>query len=462
MRNISYTVIILMLNVIFTHSIKGQGLELRGNINTSSLVSTEERVPFWLWANQLGQIPHTDDFIQSGEINVIPKYIFRNGNKIFAGAHLYGYTGSSEELDFSELYAGVKLGKISGWAGFRADSLLQSGLSSSNGNLLNSRNARPYPRISAGTDGFIRVGKGHFYIASRWEEGFLPDERIIDKPRLHHKNLFLQWGRAEKFQFTFGIGHYAFWGGVSAESGPQPVSFSDYIRTIFAIKGGERATYSDQINAAGNSLGQYFFIFRKNWENVEAEARIIHPFEDKAGMLMCNTPDNLYSLYFTFRGKMLVQHVLMEFIYTENQGHNDRFDGVSLYFNHNFYNSGFTYFGRVIGVPFFSPVITNEDGIVTIIANDRIKAFHFGSDGNLAGNLKWKLLLSYSLNYGTYLSEYDNVRKQFSGLAGFEYTLPKIPVFLRTSIALDQGVNLNYGEERFDGGVRLTIGGYLN
>jgi hypothetical protein len=464
------TSILLFLNIvfiIFPLFIKGQALLINGELNSSSNVNRNGNIPFWLFVNQLGTIQQKGKFIQSGELLINMQYQFKNGNFMFIKSRLNGSKGISNYFAATELYGGFKLGKFLVHAGSYADSIQLSGLFSSNGNLLNSRNARPYPSISLNTNGFIRIGKRNFCVAGKWEEGVLLGNRIIDKPWLHHKNLFLRWDKPGRLQFTFGIDHYAFWGGTSVLSGSQPAGFSDYLRAVLAMKGGENATLSDQANVAGNSLGQYFFMFKKSWEKIDGEFRITHPFEDKSGMVLFNGLDNLYGVFLTFKEPGLLKHALIEFMYTKNQSGDDKrtpegayihTNGHDSYLNHGFYRSGFTNYGRVMGSPFFSPLKYNEEGISEGVLNNRIMAFHFGFDGAVSTAITWKTLLSYSENYGTYSKPFDQVRKQFSGLIELGYQSPEIPFYVITDFAFDRGTNLNEGINRINSGVRIKLG----
>jgi len=54
-------------------------------------------------------------------------------------------------------------------------------------------------------------------MAGLYEDGVLNDRRAVRKAKLHHKNLFLQYGNPQKLQFTFGIDHFVFWGGYTPD-----------------------------------------------------------------------------------------------------------------------------------------------------------------------------------------------------------------------------------------------------
>ena len=457
---------VLIISLLLVVPSLAQSFEYAGRLTSDSYLNFNNHTPFWLWANNLGQVPGDAPFIQSGELLLNGACLFNEGKSVYAGARLFG-KNKGQSFTATELFGGFSIKKVFIQVGSYADSLIQNGLSSSNGNLLNSRNARPYPRITVGTNDFIKTGIGNLKIFGRWEEGVLLDERIIDKPRIHHKNLFLRWGKTEKTTFTFGIDHYAFWGGESEVSGKQPTSFSEYLRTILALKGGAGATSSDQENVAGNSLGQYFFIFRKNYSHITAEFRVVHPFEDKSGMVMFNGRDNLYSIYITQKEGFGLKHILGEFVYTKNQSGDDKRtpDGVYIhtnghdnYLNHGFYHSGFTYFGKVMGSPLFYPVVFNDEGISTGISNNRLMAFHVGLDGNINAALQWKLLLTQSFNFGTYAKEFDPARKQFSGLAQMSFSPEGKHFFGSIKLGIDKGENLQNGRFKWNAGAALELG----
>jgi len=79
-------------------------------------------------------------------------------------------------------------------AGAQSDPIIYSGLSSTNGNMYRSRNARPVPGLSLSTNGYIP-----FLFAKKWfswrflyEEGILKDNQFVTNAHLHHKNLHVQ------------------------------------------------------------------------------------------------------------------------------------------------------------------------------------------------------------------------------------------------------------------------------
>ncbi len=465
MRPFSAIISVLVLLFIFNTSYS-QTKKSTTTFSTSSLFYSESQAPFWLISNQLDRVPNSEKYFQLLDISHfnIPAST-KNSISFLYGTQITGYLGKkTNDLFFTQLYAGLQHNMFVVKVGAWTDSLVMAGLSSSNGNLLNSQNARPYPKIGLSTNGFIKIGKKLFYISAALDETILKDERIIRNARLHHKKLFLRFGRIEKLQFTWGVEHYAFWGGSTLEGDNLPRGFSDYIRTFFSLHGDESYSQGDQINVVGNHLGQYQFILSKQYKTVNAEFRMSHPFEDFSGMGFINLRDNLYSLYLNLTENTLLTHLVVEYLYSMSQSGDDIRDGnyghkkgTDNYFNHGTYRSGFTYEGRMMGSPFFNPVILNTANIPLGIGNNRIKAIHLGGSGNLVESIGWKLLGSYSQNFGTYGNPYEPFRKQFSGLAEFVYSAKKIPFNMALSLAYDKGSNLNSGTTTSVVGFKIQI-----
>ena len=157
------------------------------------------------------------------------------------------------------------------------------------------------------------------------------------------------------------------------------------------------------------------------------------PYEDGSGMAgVQNFPDGVWSLYFgrNDRNKW-VSDVIYEFIYTKDQS--GEFDsrpatdeekakqdpnslsygtvymggGDNYYASHGTYRSGWFAYGRMIGLPLLS------------VRNTRIMGHHFGVQGMIAKLFPYRLLCTYTENYGTYTYRQDPPLRQISlGLDG--------------------------------------------
>ena len=104
-------------------------------------------------------------------------------------------------------------------AGAESDPVTYGGLSSTNGNIDNSGNAK----ASSGPLWYLLRDIFHSCSQKKWfsfrfqyEEGFLGlDKQAITNAHLHHKNLYLRNRLSPTLVLTVGVEHYVFWGGNS-------------------------------------------------------------------------------------------------------------------------------------------------------------------------------------------------------------------------------------------------------
>ncbi|MBN2805906.1 MAG: hypothetical protein JXR22_04550 [Prolixibacteraceae bacterium] len=417
-------------------------------ISAESLHSNAEHLPFWLTANQ--QAIYTTSHHTQQLLLIDGSYRFKNvfhsPLSIETGALLTGSRTNSIDLNAYELYAKMFLW---GWkleGGWFAEPDFFGGLSSTNGNLDRSNNARPYPRIRFGTDDFIPFlfWKDWFSFKAEYDEGWLNDQRYVTGTRLHHKSLYGRVSFPNQSVFTIGLNHYVMWGGVSPGLGPLPDEFQDYLIYITGSTGNDRFPVTDQFNVAGNQFGSYHLQYDLPLGNATLSFFINHLFEDHSGMELKNISDNLYGLYADFGKAHLIEAVMYEFMYTKHQGgdkHVQGSTGLDNYYNHGVYQSGYSYQGMMMVSPLFNPV-NMVDGMIRGITNNRIVMHHLGWKGQLLPVLSWEGKLTFSQNFGTYSKPFDPQRNQFSGLLGLHYSSVKFPLDLSISLATDQGQHL--------------------
>ena len=190
-------------------------------------------------------------------------------------------------------------------------------------------------------------------------------------------------------------------------------------------------------------------------------------FNDKDGLKL-QTPDGLTGLSIDFptENQQLVTGFVWEYLYTKNQSgpippanNRDGAGGKDNYYNNYLYRTGWTYEGRTIGNPLFLNAYNPQLDVVTNyqrnqdnrfgIANNRIVAHHIGIEGRFSDLVAYRLLGTWSRNYGNYYDGnlfeeqgiktdfYDNP-EQWSFLAEFRYR-PFDPLEINASIATDMG-----------------------
>lgn len=421
------------------------------SISTTVLGGTGDNLPFWFTSNQLGKYSRTGNF-QSLVEGIIKGETTFNDNKLTLD---YGtdvvFLASEDETEprIIEAYAGLS-GKLAVLkAGAFADEEVFGGLSSTNGEILRSLNYQPYPKIRLSTNGFIPFPllKNFLQFSAEFDEGILNDDRVIEDAHIHHKSLMLRLLTSKTTSLTVGMNHFVLWGGHSDQYGDLPDGLSDYWRYVTANEGTSNFLETDQKNVAGSQLGSHSFSFVKGFDNFVFEVRVNHPFEDGSGKRYENYKDNLYTIYFSKnKSGTLLDEFLIEYLYSKHQSGDrheltgpDIMHGNDNYFYNGVYRSGFTYEGFCMGTPFFTPYLDDEKGIITRFANNRVEAWHTGMKGFFSDQIEWKLLLSYSENFGTYAHPYDPVKYQVCSLYELSWKSSKNPMTISALLAVDSG-----------------------
>jgi hypothetical protein len=447
--------IFLFLSVMGHGQYSGQN-----SVSVESLYSTGNDLPFWFSHNQSGRYdtPSETNQLLSLQGNHRINNLFHSPLSIKAGFDFTGTWSNRFNFHFNELYTGSMLWNFKLEAGWFRDEENFSGLSSSNGHIDRSLNARPYPKIRFGTDEFIPFFffKDWFSYKAEYDEGWLGDEQYVKDAHLHHKLLYLKFRLKENTYFTGGLSHYVMWGGISPQFGKLPDDFKSYLLYITGKAGNSAFPETDQQNVAGNQFGSYYMrleLFKKNYNLTFYYS---HPFEDHSGMEMDNWIDNLLGVYIDFKKRAVVDKILYEFMYTINQsGPVNQYRvmrGRDDYFNHGIYSSGYTYKGYVMASPLFSPVRL-KDGISMGIENNRIAMHHIGLEGSFSENIRWEGRFTYSYNLGTYSVPYAHPKDQFSSIVTVDYYSQKFPVNVSLSLAADVG---KLYENRFGAMIKLS------
>lgn len=301
----------------------------------------------------------------------------------------------------------------------------------SSGDLLLSTNARPIPEINIYTPRFMAVpltggwlhAGGYFAMGRSFDTEYLraaiaADRHYVQDVLWHRKALYLRVKDPRPqplpLSFTLGIRHVAQWGGTSTlpKMGRQPQSLKDFARIVLGQAGGSDATVSDQINVLGNHYGTYDFRLDYVGAHFAVGAYYQHFWEDRSGIEWYNGLDGLAGLRIDLHTFPYVNRLVVEHLSTMNQSgpfHFIQYDhrkypgyggGADNYYNNGEYTTGASYFGRAIGSPLLISPTYNADGAPGFRHN-RIRAWHFGAEGGIAGPWTWRTRLSTIRSFGT-------------------------------------------------------------
>eukprot|EP01029_Cantina_marsupialis_P011627 TRINITY_DN258_c1_g1_i4.p1 TRINITY_DN258_c1_g1~~TRINITY_DN258_c1_g1_i4.p1 ORF type:complete len:472 (+),score=0.72 TRINITY_DN258_c1_g1_i4:426-1841(+) len=450
----SKKIILLSLIVLMGLHIKAQK-KINYEVGTAAYLSSESNLPFWSVTNKNGEVPDMNAVVT--DISFFNQFNKKSSEQLDyeLGFSASGALADESELIISQAYARFSWKKVLLSIGSRYEDTQFDGLSATNGNLYLSNNARAIPRISIGSQDFWNLPFCNNWLAVKgmYSEGIMLDDRYVDNTRVHYKNAYLKIGGDRKFNLIVGFQHYAQWGGTSfnPEIGKITTDMENYLRMLVGKGGSEGQLSGEQRNALGNHLGGWDYHITYKAEKIDWELYRQTLFEDKSGTYF-HRPDGVTGLHARFHGEnQWISSILYEHFYTRFQsgstpggvpkpdGTGD-YTGMDNYFNNYVYRSGWTYHGRTIGLPLFTPKQEDKNGHTLGVMNNRIVAHHLGVKGYLFNKVPYRTYLTFSQNWGLYADKFEGgMKEQFSGM--FEVHLPKhtLPFEMSFAITMDKG-----------------------
>ena len=468
-------------------------------------LSSSGSLPFWATAGQYGLMPEA-----SGTLALVQARTAFNEADTFQwrwGVSLAACTynddldpGSSpwhpmvDELYFSARWKALTLdlGQKRRPLDFMASDPSLGSLSVTGGHIMEGGNARAMPGYLITLDPVaVPLTNRHLWLYGAFGDFVTQDLRFVAGALVHRTQVGLRGDIGDRLRLHFLLDHYAMWGGTHPEHASMPVNLENYLRVLFGRPAGAAGAMTDQLNVIGDQRGGELLkaeYFGDGW-TLAAQHDI--PYDDGSGMGLQNFPDGVNTLAFSWKDKdRWVSDIVYEYHYTMYQSgpinreqNPDLFpDGKTTggdnYFNNGEYRSGWTHFGRPVGEPLFFPVGTRDGSwspalVTKGVENNRLKAHHLGLSGKLFRSWPYRLMLTWSRNYGTYWTAYKgesawakpwgSVRETplhqcsacFNGLTG--------PLFGLPGLTGTYGVSADWGEvlPRSFGamlGLRYTIG----
>ncbi len=446
-----FATLLILATILFFAGIKNgvhaQPRTLSLQATTTLLGSTESSLPFWFHANRDGSAdPAGTNWINELGFNA---GLYDDGVlSVDAGGHLVGRLSVDNALHFSRLFLKAEAGGYRLSAGRFTQPVGLNNHALSSGAMMVSRNAVPVPGISISTPDFLNVPLtgGVLQYKGMFAHRRFTGERYVEAPYLHQKYLYLRLNLG-RFSGTGGIVHNAVWGGLHPDYGQLPKSFSDYLRVVLSRGAGEDSNVprGEVTNVIGNSIAAYEFAAAYDFGNWSASATRLFYLEDGVSRRFRSPWDGVWGFNFTHGDPgRLIGALTYEHINTKQQdARNFQAIGRANYYNHGIYRSGWASYGRTIGTPLFT--YNPETGRIT---NNMIVAHHTGMAGHLSPDLSYKLLATYSRNYGVNgriispeeLDLQQRRADQYSFYLAFLHRLPGTDHFsLSFALAADRG-----------------------
>lgn len=340
----------------------------------------------------------------------------------------------------------------------------------SSGGLVFSGNARPVPQIRVGIpeyrylkpDGLVAI-KGHLaygaFTDDGWQKGFVGNRNKYTEHVLYHsKALFIKLGNEKRFPWVLegGIEMAAQFGGNSFQWKDGELKkinmsnrFCDFFKVLIPSSGDSTTPVGEQTNIYGNHLGSWHLSLSYRRDAWKLRAYYEHYFEDHSMMFwQYGWKDCLAGVEMTFPKNRWIGEMVYEYLGTKDQtgpiNHDatewfpDQVSAGDNYYNHGIY-TGWQHWGMAIGNPLLPSPIYNPDGDITFKGN-RIKAHHWGISGHPSEETEYRVLVSYTRNWGTYDNPFVEIKKNVSMLFEVSYS-PRRPGgwTLKGSWAFDRG-----------------------
>ncbi len=434
----------------------GYSQEANFEFGLHSVIS--KNTPFWIQSNEFGRI-------DGKGINTIGEFksnvSYEINSLISIGSELNLVSRISDKSTFFAPLANASItaGKfqlIGGRFHFGRNQQLEE---LSTGSLTMSQNAVPIPRLLLKSDYIsFPFTNDILRIKGTFAHGVVDGKRAVTKPYLHESSLY---GKLQfpKFYVYLGLQRYAFWGGHSNNPtyGKLPNSLDDFFRIIFSKEGGSNAPALDQDYKLGDQFGNYDGGISWNTSKYKAEVYWQNFFEDKDGLTLKNYTDGLFGVAVKLKKSSILDSFVYEHIYSKDQSGPIAADGTrggpggqDNYYNHSVYLTGWSYYQRSVGTPFFSSS-TGRPSNNFYFENNRVVVHHIGIGGSYSPNLYYSFKLSTSNNYGNYRDrdyanangfsyEFSPPKRQTSMVALVVYSLKSDSRFsLLSKVALDRG-----------------------
>ena len=406
-----YQLVWSLLFVVSSMTIHAQAQEAQNGFSLAftgrGFAATGEQNPFWMYSNQYGRLDAETNVL--GLVQVAYAKRFNENNRLEVGGGLLANDGIYDGVKADELYATYTWKWLEINAGLKHRDRKLRGISSVDGDIMWSNNARALPGLYIKMLKPLKIFKW-FEASATFGHYFLEEDRYVSNAQVHHKSLELALVFSHGDRLSGSMKHYVQFGGTSPRFGKQPADFKNLINIFFGqgASEGSGAFGGDQENSLGNGLGSYELAYEMT--RTDFYLRLYHQsiFEDTSGIELSNFPDGVWGAYLEPEGISWLDALVLEYVQTVSQSgqFGDSSNGGSMsggdsYFWNGIYQTGWSYQDRIIGLPFIIPGGYGQRNV-----NDRSYVVHFGAAGSF-GKLQYRGKLSYVTNLGTYDNPYQ-------------------------------------------------------
>ncbi|WP_442589235.1 capsule assembly Wzi family protein [Pedobacter sp. AW31-3R] len=480
-----------LLTTLTFNTIFAQKKPIKFEIESQSMGTTNDEVPFWMRSNQFGSVPLTgisQSFIGRAYKEFSPlsttDSIHKKRKLLDWGFGFEGRAniGKGSNLQLIEGYAKARIGVLNITAGRSRNVMgLNGDTTLSSGNFAISGNAPGVPRIELSIPEYysIPVFDGLFSVKGNFLHGWFGRKSIYNAVNstahyqdtyFHQKSLYVRVGKADwRFKFYSGFNHQVVWGNEREIYGSafklSNLETFKYVLTgqAYGGKGTPRSKIGNQIGSLDLGV-EYNFdavklsLYRQNFYDVGALSKLANIKDGLTGITIENKNFN------TQKNLIKWKKVLTELFYTKDQAgypwSKPTKSGDEDYYNNYYYRNGWSYMNMGLGNPLITRREDAKDGQESrneYFINNRVVAIHLGLEGAIKD---WSVLtkVTYSHNYGTFgTSQYGRVTGPIvvpNNGNVFE-KVKQLSFYLESMKPLKDGINVGFATS-FDKGELLN------
>ena len=415
-----------------------QGLE--SQVSVSGTTSSGSYAPLWLSANSYG----LNSVEQNSAWQRVELFRPLDADSLRLWRLGYGmdvalHENSVSTFDIQQLYASLQYRKLRLTLGSKHQEIDLRNNELTSGGLGIGINARPIPQVKAEMDYFSIPGthgwwqwKGRIsygmFTDNAWVKDFQhSNNRYALNTLYHEKALYWKFGREDVFPMTFEIGLQmaSQFGGTTYHAFGRNITSGTTLHHSHGLKafwnalvaGGSDETDGTESNTGGNHLGSYNMALSYKGDGWKARAYFERYFEDQSMLtLQYGIYDHLAGIEVNLPSNRFVSSFVIEHLSTKDQSgavyHDatatmpEKMNGRDDYYNHLLYN-GWQHWGQAMGHPFLtSPVYSHtkaydSNGYI-YFRNNRVQAWHFALAGDPSLRWHYRMLMSFTRNWGTY------------------------------------------------------------
>ncbi|NJK98441.1 MAG: capsule assembly Wzi family protein [Bacteroidales bacterium] len=252
------------------------------SLESTSVISGGKHAPFWFYSNQYGKIS-----TKNNSIYLLPSFYknLKDSNNVsysYKLEPLLSYDGLGRSY-MHQWYIELKFYFIHFTAGAKEEFYGNQDSTLSTGCIIWSKNARPMPKLKLEVPNYTPVPFTGKYLEFKggMAHGWFDDNEYNKNVWLHHKYFYLRLGGKLPVHISYGLHHFAQWGGTNYDPYGKLPNDLEAFKNVFFGRGGNsvdpNTPWVEWANKLGNHIGSRNFgaeiDFRKSkvslyWQNI--------------------------------------------------------------------------------------------------------------------------------------------------------------------------------------------------